>query len=230
MAINIIEKFYYGETTLDNYITSKTYLQKSFYSVTFSEMTTTAKPVIQIGSSIEIDGDLYYFDANEPISVTPSTGVCYVKVYVSGSNAIAEMTNTSPAFNFLKNGWYGTGGSAAHRYIMKLYYDGTNFQIVTVPTVNSRVLVKVAFNGGVGPTALTGSVNVSGIVRSAQGIFVVSFTANIGTDYVAQVSCFHAADDRIVQLSTKATGSCTIHVRDTGSTDQDCDQIFLTIM
>lgn len=127
MTINLIDNFYYSETTLDNYITNESYLQKGFYAVTFSEMTTNTKPVIQLGSAIEIDGDLYYFDANETITVTPSTGVCYVKTYVSGSNAVAEMTNTAPTFNALKNGWYGTSGSAAHRYILKLYYDGTNY-------------------------------------------------------------------------------------------------------
>ena len=125
--INIINNFYYGETTLDNYITNETYLQKGFYAVNFYQTTYNAKPVIYINSCIEIDGGLYYFDSNETITSTPSLGVCYVKAYVSGSYAVAEMTNTNPVFDSSKNGWYGTGGSSSHRYIARLEFDGSNY-------------------------------------------------------------------------------------------------------
>lgn len=129
MATSIIENFYFGETTLTNFITNEVSFQKGFYSISFSEMNSTLKPVIQLGSSIEIDGDLYYFNANETISLTPSVGICYVKTYVSASNAIAEMTNINPIFDSLKNGWYGSGASASHRYILKLYYDGSDYTL-----------------------------------------------------------------------------------------------------
>jgi len=129
MTINIINNFYYAENNINNYIINEEYLQKGFYAITFSEMNTLIKPVIQLYSSIEIDNELYYFYASETISGTPSSGICYVKTYVSGSNAIAEMTNTAPSFDSSKNGWYGTSGSASHRYILKLYYDGTNYKL-----------------------------------------------------------------------------------------------------
>ena len=129
MTISIITNFYKGESSLTNFITNETYFQKGFYAVCFSEMTSNTKPVIQSNSIIEVDGNLYEFNSNETISVTPSVGVCYIKTYLSGGVLVAEMTNTAPTFNALKNGWYGTSSSASHRYILKLYYDGTNYKL-----------------------------------------------------------------------------------------------------
>lgn len=129
MSILTISNFYFGELTLDNFIINETYFQKGHYAVAFSEMITNIKPAIQAGSSLEVDGNLYYFNSNDSISGTPSTGVCYVKCYLSGSDLLSEFTNTAPIFNSLKNGWYGISGSATHRYILKLYFDGTNYNL-----------------------------------------------------------------------------------------------------
>lgn len=129
MTISIINNFYFGENTLDNFITNEIFFQKGFYSISFSEMTSNEKPVIQSVSCVEVDGDLYYFNSNESASSTPSAGVCYIKCYLSGSDLLAEFTNTDPVFNPLKNGWYGVSGSASHRYILKLYFDGVNYKL-----------------------------------------------------------------------------------------------------
>lgn len=126
MTVSIIDKFYYSDTALDNFITNETYFQRGFYAVCFSEMETSLAPVIQSGSIIEIDGDLYEFNANEAIIETPS-GVCYVKCYESTGALVAEYTSTAPTFNSLKNGWYGTDAAASHRYILKLYYDDPDY-------------------------------------------------------------------------------------------------------
>ena len=126
MAVSIIDKFYYSDIALDNFITNETYFQRGFYSVCFSEMTTNSAPVIQANSIIEIDGDLYEFNTNESITGTPS-GVCYVKCYESSGALVAEYTSTAPTFNALKNGWYGADANATHRYILKLYYDDPDY-------------------------------------------------------------------------------------------------------
>lgn len=126
MTVSIIDKFYYSDAVLDNFITNETYFQRGFYAICFSEMATSSAPVIQLGSIIEIDGDLYEFNTNESITGTPS-GVCYVKCYESTGVLVAEYTSTAPAFNALKNGWYGTDAAASHRYILKLYYDDPDY-------------------------------------------------------------------------------------------------------
>jgi hypothetical protein len=127
MTTSIINRFYYSDSLLSNFITNETYFQRGFYAVCFSNMATNSAPAIQANSIIEIDGNLYEFNANESITGTPS-GVCYVKCYLSAGALVAEYTSIAPTFNALKNGWYGTGANETHRYILKLYYSSTNYQ------------------------------------------------------------------------------------------------------
>lgn len=127
MTVLIIDKFYYSDSSLNKFITNEHYFQRGFYAVRFSNMATNSAPEIQDNSIIEIDGNLYEFNANESITGTPS-GVCYVKCYLSAGALVAEYTSDAPTFNALKNGWYGTGASATHRHILKLYYSSPNYQ------------------------------------------------------------------------------------------------------
>lgn len=127
MTISIIMNFYKGENTLANFINNEISFQKGIYSVCFSEMTTSTRPSILTNSVIEINGDLYEFNSDELISGTPSTGVCYVKCYLSGSSVVADFTNTAPTYDNDRRGYYGSNSTVDHRYILKLYYDGSNY-------------------------------------------------------------------------------------------------------
>ena len=127
MTISIINNFYKGESLLSNFINNEINFQKGLYAICFSEMGTSSKPSILTNSVIEIDGDLYSFNSDELISGTPTTGVCYAKCYLSGSYAVADFTNTAPDYDNLRCGYYGSSSTANHRYILKLYYDGTNY-------------------------------------------------------------------------------------------------------
>lgn len=129
MTISIITNFIKGENSLTNFIKSEISFQKGFYAVCFSEMTTNSKPSILINSVIEINGALYEFNSNESISGTPSAGVCYVKCYLSGSYTVADFTNTAPTYDNDRCGYYGSSSTLNHRYIMKLYYNGTNYTL-----------------------------------------------------------------------------------------------------
>lgn len=127
MTVNIVNNFLKSENNLTNFINSEISFQKGFYAVCFSEMTTNSKPSILTNSVIEIDGDLYEFNSDESISGTPSTGICYVKCYLSGSYAVADFTNTAPIYDNVRCGYYGSSSTLDHRYIMQLYYDGTDY-------------------------------------------------------------------------------------------------------
>lgn len=129
MTISIIDNFYKGENSLSNFINSEINFQKGFYAVCFSEMTTNSKPSVLTNSVIEIDGDLYSFNSDELVSGTPTAGVCYVKCYLSGSYAVADFTNTAPIYDNSRCGYYGNSATDSHRYILKLYYDGTNYML-----------------------------------------------------------------------------------------------------
>lgn len=123
MAIVQINRFYMGEETLINFMAHENYLQRGFYGLSFNNIGNNTKPTIQTNSTVEVNGELFRFNAVETITLTPSVGECYVKCYKSGSVIVAEMTSTAPTFNGLKNGWY----SGDHRYVMRLNYDGTNY-------------------------------------------------------------------------------------------------------
>lgn len=129
MTIILIDNFYKGENNLTNFINNEIYFQKGFYSICFSEMGTLLKPEILSNSIIEVNGDLYKFNSDYEISGTPSTGVCYIKSYLSGSDLISDFTDTAPDYDIDRRGYYGSGSYEDHRYILKLYYDGSNYKL-----------------------------------------------------------------------------------------------------
>ena len=111
--------------------------RQGHFRLSLTEMDTTTEPEIAAGSIIDLNGSLVYFDADESIGGTASDGVVYVKLIYSSGAVTAEYTSTAPTFDTSKNGWYGTGASAGHRYIAKMlkadtaytgkmYYDSAN--------------------------------------------------------------------------------------------------------
>lgn len=111
--------------------------RQGHFKLSLTEMDTTDEPVICSGSIIDLNGSLIYFNDDETITGTPADGNLYVKLIYGSSTVTAEYTSTAPTFDTSKNGWYGTGANAGHRYIAKMikadtaytgkmYYDTAN--------------------------------------------------------------------------------------------------------
>lgn len=89
-------------------------------SISLTEMSTTTVPKIAAGSWIENNGTVFKFDADETLTGSPSDGIVYIRIVPSTDTCTAEMTNTAPTWSDSKQGWYGTGGAANYRYIVKM--------------------------------------------------------------------------------------------------------------
>lgn len=111
--------------------------RQGHFRLSLTEIDTTTEPEIAAGSIIDLNGSLVYFDADEAIGGTASDGIVYVKLIYSSGAVTAEYTSTAPTFDTSKNGWYGMGASAGHRYVAKMikadasytgkmYYDSAN--------------------------------------------------------------------------------------------------------
>jgi hypothetical protein len=101
--------------------------RQGHFRLSLTEMDTTDEPVICAGSIIDLNGSLIYFNDDKTITGTPADGNLYIKLIYSSSTVTAEYTSTSPTFDTSKNGWYGTGESAGHRYIAKMIKSGTSY-------------------------------------------------------------------------------------------------------
>lgn len=101
--------------------------RQGHFRLSLTEMDTTTEPKIAAGSIIDLNGSLVYFDADETIGGTATDGTLYVKLIYSSSTVTAEYTSTAPTFDTSKNGWYGTGASAGHRYIAKMIKASTSY-------------------------------------------------------------------------------------------------------
>lgn len=102
-----------------------------YIALSFDEWTTTNEPEIQAGSKIEIAGSMYTFGSAEDIDPDGdwagfgnSTQI-YCKLVVSGTNVTSKLTTTAPTWDDARQGYYGTGGSALHRYYAKIYKDSS---------------------------------------------------------------------------------------------------------
>jgi hypothetical protein len=89
--------------------------------VMITEYDTTAEPLIAAGSRFEVGGALYKWDSNEPIYDEDSNGFVngdlYIKCIPAGDTLEVVFTNTAPVWSNAKQGWYGIGDNAGHKYL-----------------------------------------------------------------------------------------------------------------
>lgn len=99
------------------------------HKVSLTNYGTTAAPEIAAGSCIEVNGALYYADADESIGGSPSDGSVFIKIIPDGATATAEFTNTAPVWDKEKQGLYSpTGGEENHRYFeIYILKSGTSY-------------------------------------------------------------------------------------------------------
>lgn len=125
-----INEYYYGNTTLNNFIQ---YLKKQFigfFDISIDEFDTLDKPtVIKAGSIVEFEENIYSFEIDTAITGTPDSGTAYIKIYLDGSNELqAEFTNDTPEWDNDRRGWYDEETNEAYRYIFSMIVDGSNYR------------------------------------------------------------------------------------------------------
>jgi len=124
MAFNKLTNAAYLATNWQDEVTSKNLLKKGYSSASFTEMATSALPLLQSGSAVDINGVIYQCNTN----ITPSTtgavdGLNYFYVYDSGGVGVANISVTAPTWDGIKNGWY----NGSQRAVLKLTKSGTAY-------------------------------------------------------------------------------------------------------
>lgn len=107
----------------------------TYQGLSLTNYDNTSEPAIASGSLSEVAGALFKFTSEEAItgwgSISNDTDV-YIKLVPAGTDpdtVTAEFTDISPVWSDAKQGWYGTGGSANHRYVAALYkLDAATYQ------------------------------------------------------------------------------------------------------
>lgn len=97
-----------------------------FEAVTITNYTTDLVTAITNGSKIEISGELYEFTSTtiSGFSAIANGTQTYIKFVPAGDECTVEYTTTAPTWSDEKQGWYGTGASANHRYLFDIYKAG----------------------------------------------------------------------------------------------------------
>jgi hypothetical protein len=92
--------------------------RRGYHQAVLTEMDTATIPQIASGSIVEVAGSLYEATSNESISgSTAGIGTLYIKLVPGTGVVTPTWTAIVPTWDDAKQGWYGTGGSASHRYI-----------------------------------------------------------------------------------------------------------------
>jgi hypothetical protein len=100
----------------------------AYNALSMSEYDTGLEP--QLYGVIEVAGAIYEMD--DPESITGWSGISddtevYIKLVpnIGAGTIAAEFTTTAPVFSTAYQGFYGTGGSASHRYVGGLYRESS---------------------------------------------------------------------------------------------------------
>ncbi len=97
----------------------------TYQGLSLTNYDNTSLPAIAAGSLVEVAGALFKFTSEEAITAWAGVGVgaAYIKLVPAGTDpdeVTAEFTDTAPTWSDAKQGWYGTGGAANHRYVATL--------------------------------------------------------------------------------------------------------------
>ena len=122
-----------GDVNLTAVMAAETQVMKGYNALTLTHMSDTTVPAIAAGSAIEVNGVLVQSLTETAISGSPSDGVVYI--YINGTTP--TFTNTAPTWSDLKQGWYGTGGSANYRYVASCLKATASYTLKDVNTFNT---------------------------------------------------------------------------------------------
>ena len=116
-----------GDTDLTALMNTVDLQRVTFQGLSLTNYDNTSLPAIAAGSLVEVAGALFKFASEEAITGWGGIGddtPAYIKLVPAGTTpdeVTAEFTDTAPAWSDAKQGWYGTGGNANHRYVGGLH-------------------------------------------------------------------------------------------------------------
>jgi len=167
-------------------------MQAGFNRITLTNFENDDEPKIAAGSTVDVNGQVAVFLADESISGWAGISVgseAYIKITISGSSAMAVFTTMAPTYSASKRGYYdgndrfvgGVHKAAAGSYVCKwLYQDGAEIKGRT--KLLSRVL---SLDGHPPIKAILGDpVTLSGNVARGQPILALHQHWGTGSDYV----------------------------------------------
>jgi len=118
-----------GAADWSGWVTAVERVWRGYMQVSFDNMESSAASILQAGSAVEMGGSLYQFGTDEEMTtgwsaITTAT-TAYMKFVPASTEVTWEYTAVAPVWDDDKQGWYGTSGSATHRYIGTVYKTGT---------------------------------------------------------------------------------------------------------
>lgn len=103
--------------------------RRGYLRLSLTNFDNLLEPEIAAGGRAEVGDSLFYASGNEPITgwagIAVST-MAYIKLVPAGTTpdtCTAVFTDVAPVWSDSKQGYYGTGAAAIHRYIGGLYKD-----------------------------------------------------------------------------------------------------------
>ena len=126
MAGSEINLYGVGDVDLTALMNTVDLQRVTFQGLSLTNYDNTALPAIAAGSLVEVAGALFKFTAEEAITgwgAIANDTAAYIKLVPAGTDpdtVTAEFTDTAPTWSDAKQGWYGTGGSANHKYVATL--------------------------------------------------------------------------------------------------------------
>jgi len=119
MAGTIISYPQSGDTDRNSFITLLQKTSKGYMGLSLTHYGDTgADPSIEVGSYIEVNGAVYSF--GDSLAITGDsgdTGDVWFKIVPDGDSCSFQVSGDSGTWVGNRNGYYGTGDSANHRYI-----------------------------------------------------------------------------------------------------------------
>lgn len=118
MAGSKISKYSIGDVNFTALMDTEDKQRIGYHAVSLTNYDNTTVPAIAAGSSVEVDGALYYFASDEAISVgSVADGTVYILLEPSGNNITASFTGTAPTWDDSKYGYYQTDSNENQRYL-----------------------------------------------------------------------------------------------------------------
>ncbi len=123
MAGTEINLYGVGDVDLTALMNTVDLQRVTFHGLSLTNTGNDNEPAIAAGSLAEVAGTLFKFTSEEAITgwgAIANDTDAYIKLVPAGTDpdtVTAEFTDTAPTWSDTKQGWYGTGGSANHRYV-----------------------------------------------------------------------------------------------------------------
>ena len=187
-----------------------------------SELDSDLEPQILLGTYVDVDGVVAYFDAAANISGSASDGVAFVRVFSDNGVPTAEYTNEVPIYDVYRKGYYNPDNK---RYILQFDKAGSTY-------LNKRILETEAYTRELktdvvdATTMSTTDLNVTGTLLDKNGNEVTAMRAEYQEGSVSgQVSGGYWSGNLTLTFSNPVQGlaSVVVHSYRSTSSPVTCD-------